>query len=117
MLPPVPRRVLALVLMLAMVPAISEILELAVHAVVFGDVAHHSETEDADHEETPLGTDEHGCSPVMHLCGCHAPTPCIAESKISMPESRRTIERALMSSFRGADGIESPAPPTRPPIA
>jgi hypothetical protein len=111
-----PRRLVVLLLLLAMVPALGEIVELVAHAAVHGDVAHAVATDD-DHDEAPIGTDEHGCSPVMHFCGCHASTPLIAQESGIVPDVRGNVERAGIPLPRACAGIEMPTPPTRPPIA
>ena len=67
-------RLLALFLTVAMWPGLSELVELTVHAAEHGDVAH---AEDDDHDGSPLGEDEHGCSGTFHLCPCHHPTPVV----------------------------------------
>lgn len=58
----------ALILTLAMLPGAVEIMENAAHLVAEGHLAHASA--DGDRHD-PAGP-EHGCTPILHICGCHA---------------------------------------------
>ena len=61
-------RVLALLVVLALLPTI-EVVEQAAHVVehvLAGEAPDH----DAHHDEHDAG-DEHGCTPLVHLCGGH----------------------------------------------
>lgn len=107
-------RILALLLVLAIVPVSGEVVELAVHWVTEGDVAHVAG--DA-HDTAPLGADEHGCSGLFHLCACHTaqatPAPAVAAAAHPAPACGRVVARApLPDRGRGA-----PPPTIRPPIA
>jgi len=107
-------RLVALLIVLAFVPAVGELIETTAHLVTHGDTGHHA---DDDHEGAPLGTDEHGCSPVLHLCGCHAPTPVSIRAidvPTAVPRDVRTANARLPVDL---SSLDSPAPPTRPPIA
>jgi len=59
-------RVLALILVFVLTPGSTEVVENAVHLATDGHTAH--AIDDADH--TPEGG-EHGCSGIIHSCGCH----------------------------------------------
>lgn len=108
------RRLLALLFVLALVPAVGEVLETVLHAVQHGDAGHAVAD---DHGGEPLGADEHGCSPVLHLCGCHAPTPAHV---VAVELSAVAVEAAALIgplAPPGRSGLDRPEPPTRPPIA
>ena len=57
-----------LLLILAMTPGMVELSENVFHWVWQGHAAH--EAADGDHHGPE--DEEHGCTPSMHLCGCHA---------------------------------------------
>ncbi len=61
-------KICAFVLALAILPGATELLESAVHLVSEGHWAHAAA--EGDHHE-PTGP-EHGCTPIFHLCSCHA---------------------------------------------
>lgn len=90
-----------------------ELVELAVHVLRYGDVAH---ADAHDEDQSPLGADEHGCSGTFHLCSCHhgaaATTPSTVVSLHTFDSSR------LVAIFAPLDrtGEVSEAPPIRPPI-
>lgn len=104
--------ILALLLALSLLPSM-EVIELAVHLVQHGDLAH---GERDGHERSALGSDEHGCTGTFHLCGCHtasATTPAEAAAHaLHYPTTRLTC-----FSSSGRDGLGATAPPIRPPIA
>ena len=56
------------VLLPFLVPGVFEIMENSAHLVTEGHLAHMTSSED---EHPPIDT-EHGCTPLFHLCGCHA---------------------------------------------
>lgn len=58
----------ALILVLALMPGAFELVENVAHLLGAGHLAH-AAVEGAHHE--PTGP-EHGCTPVFHVCGCHA---------------------------------------------
>ncbi len=105
-------RVIAFLLVVGLLPA-GEMVETGMHVIAYGDLGHDGH---GDADDAPLGTDEHGCTPAMHLCGCHTPTPII----LSVPAAHRsTSPLAIASSHQIPDGLTdraSTAPPTRPPI-
>lgn len=105
------QRLIALVLLFAVTPFASELVEWGVHAATHGDFAHSG---DASHEEGP---DEHGCTPLLHSCGCHRGA--------AATEAREGIVLAPLPAS-GTGGLPEPAaignrlaepPPLRPPIA
>ena len=107
-------RLLAVLLVLAMWPGLSELVELAQHAVEHGDIAHDQSDE---HDSAPLGEDEHGCSGTFHLCPCHSPTPAMASADTVRVPAGETIEACAQLTPSYQVGLGLAAPPTRPPIA
>jgi hypothetical protein len=104
-------RVLAAVLVFLMMPASAELIEAAAHLVAHGDVGHLA----IDGEAAPRH-DEHGCSALLHHCGCHAGT--------SLPHVTlaRDVDRQAHALARGPApdeqrGRGAPPPALRPPIA
>jgi hypothetical protein len=51
-----------------LMPGLFEALENGAHLLREGHLAHAEATE--DHHDP--ASDEHGCTPTLHLCGCHA---------------------------------------------
>ena len=114
-------RALVLLITLAFVPAFGEVVETVVHAVEYGDAIHgradHADGRD-HHGATPLGADEHGCSPLLHLCGCHTPAPATTATARLAPPGGHSGSTAVASPPPLARaGVGDLAPPTRPPIA
>lgn len=114
-------RALIILLTLAFVPAFGEVIESVVHVAEFGDAIHGSSDHAGGrghHDSTPLGADEHGCSPMLHLCGCHAPalvnTSAAAARAPRGPTAGATVEPTAPLALAGLGLL---APPTRPPIA
>lgn len=108
------QRLLAVLLVLALWPALGETVELAVHLAEHGDLAH--APHDA-HEGEPLGANEHGCSGVFHLCSGghvsatsapHVVTSVVALARVTTPATPPPLSR---------EGQHEPAPELRPPIA
>lgn len=109
------RPLLALLLVLAIAPGVSELAELVVHYAKFGDVADHAGDR---HEESPLGVAEHGCSGTFHLG--HCPGSQAAESADPMTavvSISRVQTPPPMPLPRSLHGLSPPAPELRPPIA
>lgn len=106
-------RLIALVLTVAMWPGLSELVELTMHAAEHGDLAH---ADDDEHEGTPLGEDEHGCSGTFHLCACHHSPPAVSSIAAVTTDLADTMELGalLAPPFQVGTGVA--APPTRPPI-
>lgn len=57
---------LTMLLLWALVPALGELVENALHLALEGHAAHSAP--DGDHHD-PVGS-EHGCSGAVHLCSC-----------------------------------------------
>jgi len=104
---------LAFLLALSILPATGEVVELVVHWATHGDVAHVAG--DA-HDTTPMGSDEHGCSGLFHMCACH--TAQATTTQVSVIAASAPPNRAVDSVAPLADaGRDAPSPTIRPPIA
>ena len=107
-------RVVAVMLALAMWPALSETVELVAHVAAHRDLPH---VIDHTHDNTPLGQDEHGCSGAFHLCACQHSPPIVARAfaaPFQMAPAPTSSSHPAPSFVIG----RGPAPPpTRPPIA
>jgi hypothetical protein len=107
-------RFLALLLVFSIWPATGEMIEHVVHWAEYGDTAHGAGD---PHEGAPLGTDEHGCSGMFHLCSCHTggqvATPQLATLTVALASNHREPVPAPTDGT----GCEDPAPAIRPPIA
>lgn len=107
-------RAIAFLVALALVPGAMEVVELAVHFVIYGDVA------DADHDEhggVPLGVEEHGCTGTMHLGACHSgqqPILLAPTSVVAVMRSPQLI--GIMPTPESLQGLAASAPELRPPI-
>lgn len=104
-------RLLALVLLLAVLPTV-ELAEQVAHAalhVVNGEAPDHS----AHHDEGR--SDEHGCTGLVHLCGHHAqvmtgpPTTVVVAIEVG--------GQVALEAPRSLVDQRSPEPAQRPPIA
>lgn len=84
----------ALLVTVVMMPGALEAAENALHLLAAGHSAH-TEAVEGHAERGP----EHGCTPLMHLCGCHAS---LASLDASAPHSPPDPER---------DGITRPNSP------
>ena len=107
-------RLLAVLLVLAMWPALGETVETVVHLAEHGDLAH----DPTDHpDENPLGSDEHGCSGMFHLCATGHVS--VTYSPIAPASVRRPAPPQLLGVTEPleARGQDAPMPPIRPPIA
>lgn len=108
-----PTRFIALALALALFPGAFEALENAIHLVTKGHPAHlvaalaFSSASAEDHEE-PEG-DEHGCTPVFHLCSCHS-------SLTSLCPSRRPPVQLADTIFRFEQRPRPPLAGFSPPL-
>ncbi len=107
-------RILALLLVLAVVPSGMELVELTVHIVRYGDVAH------ADQHDTstkPIGSDEHGCSGTFHVCSCHQVVSAMTPLATAVACIRVPAESLVIAFPLDRTGEAAQAPPVRPPIA
>ena len=108
-------RLVALILVLAMWPAAGETFELVVHVAEHGDLGHGA---DDEHESTPFGESEHGCSSTFHLCGAAFSAPMRVTphvTALAVPHTARDLSE--LPAPTDAVGVDDPAPLMRPPIA
>lgn len=107
------RKLAVLVLVLAICPAASELLEVGIHLAAYGDLGHAGGD---DHGETSPN-EEHGCSELFHMCGCHAHiTPLLQQASVFAWDA---YPRSFAVSFRvdSDTGLDDPEPPLRPPAS
>lgn len=105
-------RLLALLLLLAVLPT-AEVTEQAIHLIehaVHGDEPDHL----AHHDDTH--GDEHGCTGLMHLCGCHYTQITFALDVVST-RAVETLESVTAGLPPVLIDLNSLEPPHRPPIA
>lgn len=107
-------RILALLLVLAIIPSGMELVELAVHIVRYGDVAH---ADQHDKSTKPIGSDEHGCSGTFHLCSCHQVVSATTPLATTVVCLRAPGESLAVIFPLDRTGEAAQAPPVRPPIA
>lgn len=103
------RFVVAIALLLAVTPGMSEVLEAAVHLVTHADLSHHDESTDGDCQE-------HSCTPLAHHCGCHGT---MSAQVTNRDAGMKTVYATNKSVFAVTTkhGRNSEPPPLRPPIA
>jgi hypothetical protein len=106
-------RLLAVLLVLSMTPATAELVESGVHLVAHGDLGH---LLTADGHDAPFGGDEHGCTAVLHVCGCHASGSLPAVERLR-PVHPVALRAAAARAPAEHLGLGNPPPPIRPPIA
>lgn len=106
------RLIVALALLFAVTPGMTEVAESVAHAIGHGDLPHH---EDADTD--PLGCDEHTCTPLFHACGCHASMSAQASGTTAYPASARDGMAQNVLALVASLGRATEPPPLRPPIA
>lgn len=108
-------RVVGLLLVLALVPGAMELVELAVHFALYGDVA------DQDHDEhggVPLGVAEHGCTGTMHVGACHGGLHSVMSAPVALSVVVRSPERLRITPDPDSlHSLTASAPELRPPIA
>lgn len=106
------RLLLIVVLINGLAPALGEAVELVVHYAASGHVAHFEAGED----DLGTGSEEHGCGPIAHHCGC-----CPSQSVVPTPAMqmtwlpRESTERIPASEQKVAVGTYRRL--LRPPIA
>ncbi len=93
---------LAALLLWALVPAVGEFFENALHFVQEGHAAH--AVPDGDRHD-PTGP-EHGCTGVVHLCSCcvslsYLPTPLTAVTRVPDTGELLAVVPALVPSVSG----------------
>lgn len=117
-------RVLALILAVTLCPGVAEAAEDFAHYVAEGHTLHEPAVAEASHEghddhEKEHGDDEHGCTALFHLCGCHSPTPSQVTVRLEVHRSadlHATVAGVLaFLDRRPRDGVRGET--FRPPIA
>jgi hypothetical protein len=103
----------ALLLLFAVLPT-AELAEQVAHVVehvLHDEPAVHSAHHDG---ERPAGGDEHGCTGLIHLCGCH-------QALLTSPTAPATLSVEILDTMaiQGPHSLHdqrSLEPPHRPPI-
>ena len=104
-------RVIALLLVVALLPATRELVETVIYAVSHGDVAHADGlTDDAS---TPS---EEGCTGVVHVCSCHTTVPASPPAPRLVIDMHPSVRYLATVRPRTWSGEGAPAPWIRPPI-
>ena len=106
------RLLVVLALLWTVTPTAPEVTETAVHLLTHGDSPHAA---DGGHDES--GTDEHGCTPLFHLCGCHAPAPTATSGVVAMRASLADVTSLELPPVAASLSRATDPPPIRPPIA
>jgi hypothetical protein len=106
------RRLLVLLLLFTLTPSASEAVELVAHALSHGDYAHAA---DARHDGAPDG-DEHGCTTMLHTCGCHGSAHGAAVTALRLAVAAPPAARAPSQPPAESHEREHDPPPLRPPI-
>jgi hypothetical protein len=104
-------RTVAFLVLLAVLPTV-ELTEQVVHVVehaLAAEVADHAAHHDGSEDE------EHGCTSLVHLCGCHHAqvTPALALTVSRAIEANGTLSVTVPDSLVD---LTSHEPPHRPPI-
>ncbi len=105
-------RLIALLLLLAVLPTV-ELAEQAIHVVahvIHGEPATH----DAHHERH--AGDEHGCTGLVHVCGCHTGQITGASMAVSLDAIGLRASIACAAAPGTLFDLASVTPPYRPPI-
>lgn len=109
-------RLLALLLVLAIAPGLTEVVEAVVHYAAYGDLA--DREGDPHGGERPLGVGEHGCSGTFHMGSCQGGQAAnfvgrlAVVSTVAAPHAQPSMPPPL-----SLHGRPPAAPDLRPPIA
>ena len=109
-------RILALLLVLVLWPSAAETVELVVHVARFGDAAHGAGDRHAPPDDNAGDCNEHGCTPMFHVCGCHGTPMNTAGVAVVVPRPTAS-HRAISAAPLALAGRPAAAPQLRPPIA
>lgn len=113
------RKLLAMMLAVSLLPGLVELAESVEHMLHDGHLPHSEQHElvEATEGHAQGDSDEHGCTPMTHNCGCHVSSPAVVGEvanltvrRTSTPERRGVAAEHLLTS-------RANAPPTPPPIA
>lgn len=110
-------RLLVLLTAVSILPGWPELLENLEHLLHDGHLAH-----SAQHDEAAEGThaeiDEHGCTPMQHLCACHVSMQALlSEPGVPAPPVGQLFDENHSSLKHGDPTSLAIPPPKRPPIA
>ena len=107
-----PKRLLAIAVLIVVTPSAAEVAEAVVHLASHGDYVH---AHDGGHQ--PIGQDEHGCTPSLHFCLCHAASPAtVLTSSSSASAELVPVEAPARPASEWLGRLADP-PPLPPPIA
>jgi hypothetical protein len=106
-------KLLAWLIVLLLTPAPGELTEWAMHFVRDGDFVHSGDSR----HQLPSPDSEHGCSPILHICGCHAAPSAVPKAGVGQVGAPTPI--AIRDLPAGAEFTEQayPQPQVPPPIA
>ncbi|MDP2316314.1 MAG: hypothetical protein Q8P41_25675 [Pseudomonadota bacterium] len=105
----------ALVVLFGLFPGGVEIFENLEHVIHDGHLAHAEDH--LEEEQHGAASDEHGCTPMMHTCGCHASLsalPGLDALELAPPHSDEAPSPVALDDRPLASAT---APPTPPPNA
>ena len=116
-------RVLAAMLVISLSPGIAEAAEDASHWLAEGHTLHAplSVPSNAGHDDHARkhAEDEHGCTALFHVCGCHSPAPSMVSTRIAFERTAPLHHNVVIGlpdePRRPVDGVAREA--FRPPIA
>lgn len=115
---PAVRKLLLLVMAISLLPGWVEIAENVEHLLHDGHLAHSEEHEDGAHAEADHPTtDEHGCTPMAHQCGCCRSMPAVVDGPQPPPAVMLAVTSVGLHEPERSWSSRALAPPTRPPIA
>ena len=116
------RRLLLFVLVVSLLPGVTELPENLEHLLHDGHLAHsalhddHGEEEHAD-EHASLEA-EHGCTPLTHHCGCHSSIAVVLPEDTQAHEPRFVVLTSRVHPALDRQRVDrANAPPLPPPLA
>ncbi len=112
------RKLLSLLLMLAMLPSWGELVETAEHMLHDGHLPHSASHEAVASTEKHAAVDtEHGCTPLSHHCACHVSMPVLPGDSPPALRPLQTVTLLRWSPREDTLSSRSDPPPTPPPAA
>ena len=105
------RTLLLFTLIFSLAPSVGEVVETVVHRAVEGHWAH-----SVPHGDEQVGSDEHGCSPMAHLCHCCPTQPARRGEHIELAVNSPLTPNRPLEAPEAAPDVWT-EPPIRPPIA
>lgn len=104
------RLLIAIAVLLAVTPGMSEVVEAGVHMVAHRDLPHHG-------AERDRGCGEHTCTPLAHHCSCHMTMSAQPAARDASHRPLRRAEPVGRFAPRPVFGRPCDPPALRPPIA